>query len=127
MSEELNSETNKWAGGVHVAAFLMALFTGWSAGVGGMVAAFVVWVAKKDESVLIRQNAAEAFNFNFSMFLYAAAAALFAIFTLGLGLILVIPLAIVMAIVWLWCTIQAARAGFDGEVYHYPLSIKLLS
>lgn len=122
-----NSDINKWAGGVHVAAFLMALFTGWSAGVGGMVAAFIVWLAKKDESDLIRQNAVEAFNFNFSMFIYAAAAVLFAIFTLGIGLILIIPLALIMCIVWLWCTIQAARAGFDGEIYHYPLSIKLLS
>jgi uncharacterized Tic20 family protein len=122
-----NDDINKWAGGVHVAAFLLALFTSWGAGIGGMLAAFVVWVAKKDESDFIRQNAAEAFNFNFSMFIYAAAGLLFAIFTLGIGLLIIIPLAIVLAIVWLWCTIQAARAGFDGELYHYPLSIKLLS
>ena len=37
MSEELNSETNKWAGGVHVAAILLAIFTSWSAGFGGML------------------------------------------------------------------------------------------
>lgn len=123
----INSYNNKWAGGVHVAAFLTALFTSWSAGIGGMVAAFVVWIAKKDESPFIRAHAAEAFNFNFSMFLYSAIALFFALMTLGLGLIIVIPLAVVLAVVWLYCTIKAASAGFDGLPYSYPFSIKLLT
>ena len=37
-------DTTKWAGGVHVAALLLALFTSWSAGIGGMIAALIVWV-----------------------------------------------------------------------------------
>ena len=65
--DEINSkDQNNWAGGVHVAAFLTAILTSWSAGVGGMVASFVAWLMKKDESEFIRKHAAEAFNFNFS-------------------------------------------------------------
>jgi len=39
----------------------------------------------------------------------------------------VIPAAIVLVLVWLWCTIQAAMAGFDGKEYRYPFSLRLLS
>ena len=130
MSEDTpnsNDETNKWAGGVHVAAFLLALFTSWSAGIGGMIAAMVVWVVKKDESAFIRRHAAEAFNFNFTMFLFTVVAVFFTLFTLGIGLIFVIPLAVVLAVVWLWCTIQAAIAGFDGKEYRYPLSFRIMN
>jgi uncharacterized Tic20 family protein len=130
MSEDTpnsNDETNKWAGGVHVAAFLLALFTSWSAGIGGMIAAMVVWVVKKDESAFIRRHAAEAFNFNFTMFLFTLVAVFFTLFTLGIGLIFVIPLAVVLAVVWLWCTIQAAIAGFDGKEYRYPLSFRIMN
>jgi uncharacterized Tic20 family protein len=124
--ETSNSDSHKWAGSVHVAAFLTALFTSWSAGIGGMVAAFIVWMAKKDQSALIRAHAAEAFNFNFSMFLYSVIALFFTLITFGLGLIIVIPLTLVLIVVWLFCTIKAAIAGFDGLPYHYPLSIQLL-
>ena len=126
--DEINSkDQNNWAGGVHVAAFLTAILTSWSAGVGGMVASFVAWLMKKDESEFIRKHAAEAFNFNFSMFIYSLVAVFFTLFTLGLGLIVVIPAAIVLVLVWLWCTIQAAMAGFDGKEYRYTFSLRLLS
>ena len=130
MSDETptgSNETKQWAGGVHVAAFLLALFTSWSAGIGGMIAAMVVWVVKKDESAFIRRHAAEAFNFNFTMFIFTVVAVFFTLFTLGIGLIFVIPLAVVLAVVWLWCTVQAAIAGFDGKEYRYPLSFRIMS
>ena len=130
MSEDSSSsvkDTNNWAGGVHVAAFILAVFTSWSAGIGGMVAAFIVWLMKKDESSFIRKHAAEAFNFNFSMFVYAAASLLFVVFTLGIGVLVIWPVWILLAIIWLWCTIEAAIAGFDGKEYRYPLSIRLMS
>ncbi len=130
MNDEIPSstdETNKWAGGVHVAALLLAVFTSWSAGIGGMIAALIVWVMKKDESALIRRHAAEAFNFNFSMFIYTLVAVFFTLMTLGIGLIFVIPLALVLAIVWIWCTVQAAIAGFDGKDYRYPLTFRIMN
>lgn len=126
MEENTRKEENNWAGGVHVAAFILAVFTSWSAGIGGMVAAFVVWLMKKDESPFIRKHAAEAFNFNFSMFIYALIAVLVFFMTLTLGIVFLLPIGIVMAIVWLWCTVQAAIAGFDGREYRYPISFRIM-
>jgi uncharacterized Tic20 family protein len=126
--DNLNSaQEGKWAGGVHVGALVLALVTSWSAGVGGMVAAFVVWLIKKDESAFIRRHAAEAFNFNFSMFIYTLVGVFFSLVTLGLGLIVTVPIAVVLAVVWIWCTVQAAMAGFDGRDYRYPVTLRLLS
>ena len=67
MEDNTTKNQHNWAGGVHVAAFVLALLTSWSAGVGGMIAAFVVWLIKKDDSAFIRTHATEAFNFNFSI------------------------------------------------------------
>ena len=125
VEENTVKDQNNWAGGVHVAAFVLALFTSWSAGVGGMIAAFVVWLMKKDESAYIRTHATEAFNF--SMFLYTLIAVFVTVMTLGIGLIFVIPAAVVLAIVWIWCTIKGAMAGFNGQEYRYPFSIRLLN
>ena len=126
--DNLNSaQEGKWAGGVHVGALVLALVTSWSAGVGGMVTAFVVWLIKKDESAFIRRHAAEAFNFNFSMFIYTLVGVFFSLVTLGLGLIVTVPIAVVLAVVWIWCTVQGAMAGFDGRDYRYPVTMRLLS
>lgn len=129
VEENARKEENNWAGGVHVAAFILAVFTSWSAGVGGMVAALIVWLMKKDESPFIRKHAAEAFNFNFnfSMFLYTIATVVFIVMTLGIGVLVIWPVWIVLALVWLWCTIKAAIAGFDGREYRYPISFRLMS
>jgi uncharacterized Tic20 family protein len=126
VEENTRKEENNWAGGVHVAAFILAVFTSWSAGIGGMVAAFIVWLMKKDESPFIRKHAAEAFNFNFSMFIYALISVILFFMTLGLGIIFLIPIGLVLAVVWLWCTVQAAIAGFDGKEYRYPISFRLM-
>lgn len=126
VEENTAKDENNWAGGVHVAAFLTAVFTSWAAGIGGMVAGFIVWLMKKDESPFIRKHAAEAFNFNFSMFLYAAATFLFIVVTFGVGVLVIWPVWIILALVWLWCTIQAAIAGFDGKEYRYPISFRLM-
>jgi uncharacterized protein len=126
VEENTRKEENNWAGGVHVAAFILAVFTSWSAGIGGMVAAFIVWLMKKDESPFIRKHAAEAFNFNFSMFIYALISVILLFMTLGLGIIFLIPIGLVLAIVWLWCTVQAAIAGFDGREYRYPISFRIM-
>jgi uncharacterized Tic20 family protein len=127
MSEELNSESNRWAGGVHVAAILLALCTSWSAGFGGMVAGFVVWLIKKDDSPFIRKHAADAFNFHLAMFIIMAATWVFVIFTFGIGILVIWPVWLVLGLIWLWYSIKAAIDGFDGKDSHYPFSIKLLS
>lgn len=114
-----------WAAAAHLSALVAALVTSWFAGVAGAVAAFVVWLLVRDKSPFAAAHAKEALNFNFSMFLYAVASIVLVVFTLGLGLIVAVPLWIGLAIAWLVCTIVATVKAYDGEVYRYPLTIRL--
>lgn len=129
----------QWAALAHVLALVLALCTGWIAGVAGMLGAGIVWYLKRDASPFVAAHAREAFNFNLSMFLYAAIAAVVAfvlvgatVLTLGLGIILTAPagllLAVVVAVVavlWLVCSLVAASRAWNGQPYRYPLTLRL--
>lgn len=91
-----------------------------------MLAAFVVWILKREDSPLIRSHATEAFNFNLSMWIYSCVGLFFLVFTLGIGVVLTLPLAALVCVIWVWCTLRAAMAGFDGREYRYPLTIRIL-
>ena len=124
----------------HLSAVLLALLTSWAAGVAGAVAAFVVWLLKKDDSPFIAEHAREALNFNLSMVIYACGAvAIFialvgaTVLTLGIGLILTLPAGILLvlacaaiAVLWLVCSVIATVKAWNGEPYRYPLSIRLV-
>ena len=61
------------------------------------------------------------------MFIYALVSVILLFMTLGLGIFFLLPIGLVLAIVWLWCTVQAAIAGFDGRQYRYPISFRIMS
>jgi uncharacterized Tic20 family protein len=90
-----------------------------------VVGALVVWLLVRDRSSFAATHAKEALNFNVTMFLYAAASIVLVVFTLGLGLLIAVPLWIGLAIAWVVFTIVAAVKAYDGEVYRYPLTIRL--
>ena len=50
---------------------------------------------------------------------------LFLLLTLGLGLIVALPMWVVLALVWIVCTLIAAFKAYDGQMYRYPLTIRL--
>lgn len=130
----------QWAAFAHVLALVLALCTGWIAGVAGMLGAGIVYILKRDASPFVAAHAREAFNFNFSMFLYAAIAAVIAfvlvgatVLTLGIGIILTAPAGLVLvlviaavAVLWLVCSLIAASKAWNGEPYRYPLTLRLL-
>ena len=115
----------QWAAAAHAAALLFALLTSWVAGIAGAVAALVVWMLVRDKSPFASEHAREALNFNLSMFIYAAIAVVLVIFTLGLGLIVALPMWVVLALSWIVCTLIAAFKAYDGQMYRYPLTIRL--
>ena len=115
----------QWAAGAHVAALLAAMLTSLWAGVAGAIAALVVWMLVRDKSAFATEHAKEAVNFNLSMFIYAAIAVVLVIFTFGLGLIVALPMWVVLALVWIVCTLIAAFKAYDGQMYRYPLTIRL--
>lgn len=119
-------EERRWSVGIHVGAMLLALLTSWAAGLAGVAAAAVILVMKPMGSEFIESHAREALNFNLSMFIYLLIGGLFSILTFGLGLLVVIPLAIVLALVWLVCSIMAAVAANEGNLYRYPFTIRLI-
>ena len=115
----------QWAAGAHVAALLAAMLTSLWAGVAGALAALAVWLLVRDRSAFAAGHASEALNFNLSMFIYAAIAVVLVLFTFGIGLIVALPMWLVLALVWIVCTLRAAFKAYDGQVYRYPLTIRL--
>lgn len=135
------SESDRlWAAGAHILALVLALLTSWMAGIAGALGALVIWMIKRDDSPFAAAHAKEAVNFNLSMFLYAFAAAVLAfllvgatVLTLGIGILLTGPAGIVLmlaivaiAVLWLVCSVIAIFKAYNGEVYRYPLTIRLL-
>ena len=49
------------------------------------------------------------------------------ILTLGLGLIVFIPLILVFGVLWLVFTIIGSVKSVNGEMYRYPLTIRMVS
>ena len=115
----------QWAAGVHVAALLAAMMTSLWAGVAGAIAALIVWMLVRDKSAFATEHAKEALNFNLSMFIYAVVSVLVVVFTLGIGIIVALPVWIVLGLAWLIFTIIAAIKAYDGQMYRYPLTIRL--
>lgn len=136
----VSQEDRLWAAGTHIGALIAAIITSWFAGMAGAAAALVVWFVVRDRSAFAAEHAKEAFNFNLSMFIYACISVIIAvllvggtILTLGFGAIVTIPAGIVLVVAWFalgiaWVvlTIIAAMKAYDGQMYRYPLTIRLL-
>jgi len=129
----------QWAALAHLSALVLALMTSWIAGFAGVLAAAVVYLAKRDDSPFASEHAREAINFNLSMFIYACVAAAIGIalvgvtvLTLGLGILLTAPAGLVLllaigaiAVTWLVCSIVATVKAWNGEQYRCPLTLRL--
>ena len=107
---------------------------------GALVAAFVamaflgpllVFLIKGNDSPYIRAQSAESLNFQLSMLIYGVVGTivgvLVSILTFGLGLLLFIPLALVFGGFWLVFTIIGSVKSVNGEMYRYPVTIRMVS
>ncbi len=121
-------------------AFLIHLsaFFGYVIPFGAIVGPLVIWEINKEKSEFVNENGKEAINFNLSYLLYT--------FLLGLsvvpfiirtvmsefhhldlfGIITAGSLIGLLAIVKFVLIILAAVSANQGEVYHYPLTIKFI-
>lgn len=102
-------------------------FAGWVFPLGNIIAPFVLWIAKKNESNYIDSHGKAAVNFQLSILFYCFVLALliipFTILTLGLGLVAVL-LAIIPAIILkIVLIISASIKATNGEYYNYPYTI----
>lgn len=96
-------------------------------GVPSFVGPLVVWLLERGRDPFVAEQAREALNFNLSLLLYLAGGVVLSVLTIGLGLLLVVPLAVVAAVAWLALTVIAALRAADGQIYRYPLTLRLIA
>ena len=85
------------------------------------IPALIVWILKKDDSAYLGDQAKEALNFQITMTLAMFAASILVWILIGF---ILIPIVWILNIVF--CII-AAIATSKGELYRYPLCLRLLS
>lgn len=113
-----------WAMGAHGSAAIGALV----GGLGSFVGPLVIWlIRREDTDSYVTGHALEALNFNITVDLILVAGFLLGFLTLGIGFFIILPLFLVVGVLWLVFTIQAAMAASRGEMYRYPMSIRLVS
>ncbi len=104
-----------WGGAAHwsalVAAWVALAFLG----------PLVIYFVKRDESPYVRQQAAEALNFQLSIIIYGLISAVLCLVLIGFLLLAVV------GIVWLVFTIIGSIKASQGQLYRYPLTIRMIS
>ncbi|PZE19590.1 DUF4870 domain-containing protein [Paenibacillus xerothermodurans] len=88
--------------------------------VAPIIAPLVIWLLKKDQSWYVGEHAKESLNFQISLAIYCFISSLLSIILIGFVLI------IALSIFGLIVVIVAAVRAYKGEIYRYPLSIRLI-
>lgn len=104
-----------WGGAAHWSALIAA----WVA--LAFLGPLVVYFVKRDESPYVRQQAAEALNFQISIIIYGLISAVLCLVLIGFLLLAIV------GIVWLVFTIIGSIKASQGELYRYPLTIRMIS
>jgi len=94
---------------------LLGIFT-WFLG------ALIIWLIKKDQSRFIDHHGKEALNFQITVGIAYIAAGVITCLTLGIGS----PLTAIVWVVNLVFCILATVAANNGQLYRYPISIRLV-
>jgi uncharacterized protein len=87
---------------------------------GIVIGPLVVWLARRDESSFVAEHAREALNFNISVLIGAVVCGLLMLVFVGF------LLGTALFIAWLVMTLVAAIKASEGEIYHYPFSLRLV-
>lgn len=88
--------------------------------IGIVLGPLAVWLARRDESQFVGDQAKEALNFNISVLLGAIACMLLMLVFVGF------LLGTALFIFWLVMTLVAAIKASEGHVYRYPFSLRLV-
>ena len=103
-----------WAMLSHLLSFVAAyLFL-------GFVAPLIILLVFGQRSAFVRANAVESLNFNLSWLLYGVISVVLLVVGIGIFLLIALGIAYVILIV-----IASIRAN-NGELYRYPLTIRLV-
>jgi len=103
-----------WAIFSHLSAFLSL----------ALILPLVVYLAMKNESAYVRDNAREALNFHLSLLVYAIGCGLLALTLIGAPLAAFVL--ICLGLTTLVLSIVAAIRANEGKVYQYPITIRFV-
>ena len=112
----LSAEERTWGMIAHLSAL-----AGMVVPLGNIWGPLVVWLARRDQSQFVGDQAKEALNFNITIAFGALAC--FALMWVLIGILLFAPL----ALYWLVMTIIAAAKASEGIRYHYPFALRLVT
>ena len=99
-----------------------------SVGTLSFLGPLIFWFVYRDrpEYAFVRTCSAGAFNFNLMLWLVNIAAGILAVVTLGIGLIAAVPIWGVTSLAAIIFHIIGAVQAHHGEVFRYPLQIRVL-
>lgn len=95
--------------------------------IGSILVPLILWLIKRDEIPEVDAHGKEAVNFNISVSLYIFILGAITFVTFGLAFFITVPLIIVITVFHIICVIQAAIRANNGEMYRYPLTIRLVN
>jgi len=98
----------------------LGALAGYVVGFGHILVPLVVWLVKKDESEFVRANALESLNFQISMTIWIGISVVLTVVLIG------IPMLVLLGIVDLVCIVLATIKASNGEIYRYPLTLRLV-
>jgi uncharacterized Tic20 family protein len=88
---------------------------------GNVIAPLIVWLARRERSAFVANQAKEALNFNITTTI--AGAVCYALIWALVG----IPLFIALFIFWLAMTFLAAVRANEGIAYRHPFTLRLVA
>jgi hypothetical protein len=107
---DVPSDARGWSVAAHLLPLLGVYILG----------ALFIWLIKRDEDPFVEFNSREALNFQLSMLIYGLVSVLLVIVLIGIVLLLAVGIfSFVMAIV-------AALKAANGELYRYPLTMRMV-
>lgn len=106
-----------WAVFCHLGGFAALLLPG----IGQIVGPLVLWLLRRKDSAYVDHHGREALNFQISMTLYAVVAA--ALMWVLIGFLLIV---VVLGVQFVFMVIASVAAS-QGELYRYPLTLRLIS
>ncbi|MEY2496230.1 MAG: uncharacterized protein QOJ45_2722 [Verrucomicrobiota bacterium] len=113
----MNGNVRSWCVGCHLSAlagFVIPAF-------GHILGPLIVWLVKRGDAPEIDAHGKEALNFQISMLIYNVVAGILCLILIGFALLAVLHVLNVVFVI-----IAAIRAS-EGQLYRYPLTLRLIS
>jgi uncharacterized Tic20 family protein len=113
----MNGNVKSWCVACHLSALAGFVIPA----LGHIGGPLIVWLVKRGESPEIDAHGKESLNFQISMMVYSVIAGILCLILVGFVLLAILHVLNVVLVV-----IAAMRAS-EGQMYRYPLTIRLIS